>query len=437
MRLSVVGAGYLGATHAVAMATLGHHVIGVDTDPRKVDDLNAARLPFFEPGLAEMLRDRRADGSVRFTTSVGEAAAAADVHFVCVGTPQRRDCAAADLTQLDAAVTALVAHLRPGAVVVGKSTVPVGTARRIAARLDPVHARLVWNPEFLREGRALEDTLRPDRVVLGVADDEARQVVCDVYATILGRGTPLVVTDYATAELVKVSANAFLATKLSFINMIAEVCEATGADVIDLARAIGHDNRIGQQHLQPGIGFGGGCLPKDIRAFASRAAELGITHATAMLDTVDEINRDRRARAVDLARGLCGGSLAGARIAALGAAFKPGSDDIRDSPALDVAVAAQREGAQVTVYDPQAMHNAKDRFPMLDYASSAIDACLDADVVMHLTEWDEFAALGPADLDTIVEHRRIVDGRCSLSAHLWRDGGWDFAAPGRPSVRVH
>lgn len=434
MRLSVVGTGYLGTTHAVAMATLGHQVVGVDADARKIDDLNAGRLPFYEPGLADLLRERLADGSLRFTKSIAEAAVLADVHFVCVGTPQRRDGAAADLSQVEAAIAALVSNLRPDAIVVGKSTVPVGTASRLMADVSAARAHLVWNPEFLREGHALDDTLRPDRIVLGVIDDYSGRVVCEVYQPILDRGTPLIITDYATAELVKVAANSFLATKLSFINMMAEVCEAAGADVTQLAGAIGLDERIGRRYLRPGIGFGGGCLPKDIRAFAARAEELGVRHASALLHVVEDINRTRRTRVLDLARRLCDGSLSGARIAVLGASFKPDSDDIRDSPALDIAQEAHDQGAVVVVYDPEAMHNAKDRHPMLGYATSAMDACVAADLVMHLTEWDEFARLHPADLDRVVAHRRMVDGRCTLSAQTWREAGWEFEALGRPSA---
>lgn len=437
MRLSVVGTGYLGATHAVAMATLGHHVIGVDHDPLKVDDLNAARLPFYEPGLPELLRQRRSDQCVRFTTSIREAAEFADVHFVCVGTPQVGDGTAADLSQLDTVIEALTTHARPGSVVVGKSTVPVGTAGRVAERLARGGVHLVWNPEFLREGHAVDDTLRPDRIVLGATDDGPREVVCEVYADILDAGTPLVVTDYATAELVKVAANSFLATKVSFINLMAQVCEAAGADVLDLVSALAWDERIGRRYLRPGIGFGGGCLPKDIRAFAVRAGELGVTQATTWLATVDDVNRARRARAVSVARQLCGGSLSGARVAVLGAAFKPDSDDIRDSPALDIALAVHREGAVVNVYDPAAMHNAKDQLSMLGYATCAVDACVQADLVMHLTEWSEFAALHPGDLDPVVRQRRLFDGRCSLDTQRWRDAGWQVETLGRPSAHAH
>jgi UDPglucose 6-dehydrogenase len=324
----------------------------------------------------------------------------------------------------------LLPLLRQGAVVVGKSTVPAGTAARVAARVESVGAHLVWNPEFLREGHALADTLRPDRIVIGVRCDEARAALDDVYAPIVAAGTPVVVTDLATAELVKVAANSFLATKLSFVNMMARMCEAADADVLDLTTALGFDRRIGDQYLQPGIGFGGGCLPKDIRAFAASAAELGVADVADLLGVVDTINTNSRRTAVTLARQLCGGDLDGMRVAALGAAFKPNSDDVRDSPALAVSLAMHDEGAAVRVYDPEAMHNAKDRCPMLTYASSVADACADADVVVHLTDWDEFATLQPTELATVVTHRRIVDGRCSLPADAWRAAGWDYAAPG-------
>lgn len=430
MRLSVIGAGYLGATHAVAMASLGHQVVGVDVDPVRVDHLNAGRLPFYERGVGPLLRTHRAGGALRFTTSVAEATGFADVHFICVGTPQRSDGQAADLTQVFGAIELLAPHLRPGAVVVGKSTVPVGTAARLAAVLNPLGAELVWNPEFLREGHALDDTLRPDRIVIGTDSPHGEQTLRAVYAQLIDAGTPVLRTDYATAELVKVAANSFLATKLSFINVMAEICEAAGADVLALSNALGLDERIGRRYLQPGIGFGGGCLPKDIRAFSARAAELGVGRAVALLDVVDDINRARRGRALDLARQLCGGTFAGARVAVLGLAFKPDSDDIRDSPALDIARAIHGAGALVRVYDPEAMHNAKDRHPDLSYGSSAVDACTDADVVLHLTEWDEFGALRPEDLNPVVAQRRLLDGRCTLDVGLWRRAGWQFASLG-------
>jgi UDPglucose 6-dehydrogenase len=432
MKLSVIGTGYLGATHAAAMAELGHEVLGVDVDETKIERLAAGQVPFYEPGLPELLGKHVASGRLRFSTSMAQAAAFADLHFVCVGTPQKAGEFAADLTYVDAAFHSLAAHVRPGAVVVGKSTVPVGTAARLALLLREAGAELVWNPEFLREGFAVEDTLNPDRLVIGAENDAAREMLEKAYAPILERDVPVVVTDFATAELVKVAANSFLATKISFINAMAEVCEATGADVTQLATAIGHDSRIGHKFLRAGLGFGGGCLPKDIRAFMARAGELGVDQAVSFLKAVDEINMRRRARMVDLAREMCEGSFAGRRIAILGAAFKPESDDIRDSPALDVAVAIQRSGAAVRVYDPQAMGNAKDSYPTLAYSPSALEACSDADVVLHLTEWAEFRELGPDDLATRVRERNIVDGRSVLDSAVWRAAGWQFRALGRP-----
>jgi UDPglucose 6-dehydrogenase len=431
MRITVLGTGYLGATHAAAMAEIGHEVLGLDVDELKVKHLSAGELPFYEPGLPELLTRNLDSGRLRFTTSYPEAGAFGDVHFVCVGTPQRKDEYAADLTALQATVHALTGVLRPGALVVGKSTVPAGTAARLASEVQDAGGRLAWNPEFLREGFAVHDTLHPDRIVLGVPDAEAAEQLRELYAPMLAAGTPLVVTDYATAELVKVAANSFLATKISFINAMAEVCEATGADVVQLATALALDERIGGRFLQAGLGFGGGCLPKDIRAFMARAGELGVDQALSFLKEVDAINLRRRARMVDLARELCGGSLAGARVGVLGAAFKPNSDDIRDSPALDVALAVQRSGAAVRVYDPQAMDNARRDYATLAYARSAVEAARDADAVLHLTEWDEFRALEPAALGDVVRERRIVDGRNVLDPERWRAAGWTYRALGR------
>jgi UDPglucose 6-dehydrogenase len=388
-------------------------------------------VPFYEPGLPELLGKHVASGRLRFTASIADAADA-EIHFVCVGTPQRPGEFAADLQYVDAAFTALADVAAPGSVAVGKSTVPVGTATRLATQLRGRGVELVWNPEFLREGFAVEDTLRPDRIVLGTESGEARAALERCYESILATGTPLVVTDFSTAELVKVAANSFLATKISFINAMAEICEVVGADVVQLATAIGHDERIGHKFLRAGLGFGGGCLPKDIRAFMARAGELGVDQAVAFLKNVDEINLRRRARMVDLARELCDGSLAGRRAGILGAAFKPESDDIRDSPALDVAFAIQKAGAAVWVYDPQAMANAKEDYPTLAYAASAMEACQDADVVLHLTEWSEFRQLKPDDLAAVVRTRNIIDGRNVLEPQEWRGAGWHFRALGRP-----
>ncbi len=437
LRITVIGTGYLGATHAACMAELGFEVLGVDVDEAKVAALAQGQVPFYEPGLPELLRRQVETGRLRFSTSMAEAADFGDVHFVCVGTPQRRDGFAADMRYVDGAVEGLAAQLTRPCLVVGKSTVPVGTAARLAGRIGElvpagVEVELAWNPEFLREGHAVEDTLHPDRLVFGVGSSAGEKTLREVYATPLDAGTPLVVTDYATAELVKASANSFLATKISFINAMAELCEATGADVIALADAIGHDARIGRRFLNAGLGFGGGCLPKDIRAFMARAGELGVDQALTFLREVDSINMRRRSRMVDLAAQQCHGELLGKRIGVLGAAFKPLSDDVRDSPALNVAAQLQLRGAHVTVYDPQANANAARLFPTLGYADSAVEAVQGAHCVLHLTEWQEFCDLQPSTLEPVVTERRILDGRNALDPNRWRDAGWTYRALGRP-----
>jgi UDPglucose 6-dehydrogenase len=433
MKMSVVGTGYLGATHAAAMAELGHEVIGVDVDAAKIATLIKGEVPFFEPGLPELLAKHVTTGALRFTTSLQEAVEFGDIHFICVGTPQQSGEYAADLSYVDAAFTEVARYAAVDDTFVGKSTVPVGTAARLAKIVNAAGGHLVWNPEFLREGFAVKDTLHPDRIVMGIDGERAKIALDEAYAPIVAADNPpVVVTDFATAELVKVAANSFLATKISFINAMAEVCEVTGADVTKLAEAIGHDARIGHRFLHAGLGFGGGCLPKDIRAFMARAGELGVDQAVAFLKNVDEINLRRRARMVDLARELCDGSLAGRRVGILGAAFKPNSDDIRDSPALDVALRIQRAGAAVRLYDPEAMNNARATSPALAYEPTAVAACRDADVVLHLTEWEEFRNLDPAELKTVVGSPNLVDGRNALDAQRWIENGWTFRALGRP-----
>lgn len=436
MRLSVIGCGYLGAVHAAAMAHIGHDVIGVDVDDSKIEVLSRGDAPFFEPRLKEMLQAGIASGNLRFTTDISNARGAA-VHFVGVGTPQRADGYAADLTYVDAAFDALVPHLSPGDVVAGKSTVPVGTATRLAPTVSSTGATLVWNPEFLREGWAVQDTIDPDRLVVGVPTDlsgeRAADVLREVYHPAVALGTPFLVTDYATAELVKVAANAFLATKISFINAMAEIAEVTGADVTQLADAIGHDVRIGRRFLGAGIGFGGGCLPKDIRAFAARAEELGRGESVAFLREVDAINLRRRDRAVDLVIAALGGSVFKKNVTVLGAAFKPHSDDVRDSPALDVAVRLRGLGAWVTVTDPQAIANAERLHPQLDFVADRDEALRGADVVVVVTEWDEYRRdLAPEHAASLVSSPVIVDGRNCLDASAWRAAGWTYHGMGRP-----
>jgi UDPglucose 6-dehydrogenase len=438
MRITVVGCGYLGAVHAAALASMGHEVVGIDVDADKLEALSQGRAPFYEPGLPELLDEVLPTGRLRFDGDV-EAARGSAVHFVCVGTPQSEDSYAADLRYVDAAFDALATVVAPGDLVVGKSTVPVGTAATLAERLADAGARVhvVWNPEFLREGLAIQDSLHPDRLVYGVsdgaADHPAVAVLDELYASIIDAGTPRIVTDLATAELVKVAANSFLATKISFINAMAELCEVTGADVTHLADAIGVDERIGRKFLNAGLGFGGGCLPKDIRAFMAQAERLHAEPAVTFLREIDSINQRRRERMVDLTlEVLAGQPIAGARIAVLGAAFKPDSDDIRDSPALDVADRLAARRATVVVTDPQALPNARRRSPHLIYVDTPEEAVEGADAVLLLTEWEEYRRLDPEKLGHLLRHRRIVDGRNVLDPAAWREAGWVYRALGRP-----
>jgi UDPglucose 6-dehydrogenase len=435
LKISVIGCGYLGAVHAAAMASLGHEVTGVDVDTAKVEALTSGRPPFFEPGLSELLVKAQERGKLEFTTDVSRAADAT-VHFVCVGTPQKPGEFAADVTYVDAAVESLRTHLTATSVVVGKSTVPVGTAERLAGVIADTGAAMMWNPEFLREGHAVEDTLHPNRLVYGVADGEPGQAAAatldEVYASILAEDTPRMITDFATAELVKTAANSFLATKISFINAMAELCEASGADVTQLADAIGMDDRIGRKFLNAGLGFGGGCLPKDIRAFMARAGELGADQAVAFLKEIDSINMRRRVRMVDIARDALGGSFIGKKITILGAAFKPDSDDVRDSPALAVARLIATQGGLVTVTDPQAIDNAKKSFPELNYVADTAEAITGAEAVLLLTEWREYRDLDPAATAELVRGKVLVDGRNVLTPELWRAAGWTYRALGRP-----
>ena len=437
IRLSVIGTGYLGATHAACMAELGYEVIGVDIDPAKVAILQAGTVPFYEPGLDEVLARNIEAGRLRFTTSLAEAGAFADIHFICVGTPQLAGSQKADMSQVLGSVDGLAPHLLPGALVVGKSTVPVGTAAMIEKRLAASAApgvEVAWNPEFLREGFAVEDTLHPDRLVVGAKTQRAEDLLRQVYAPMIAEGIPFLVTDFPTAELVKVSANSFLATKISFINAMAEVCEAAGADVTKLAEAIGYDTRIGNRFLAAGLGFGGGCLPKDIRAFMARAAELGADEALMFLREVDQINLRRRSHTVDLAREMLGGSFTNMNVTVLGAAFKPNSDDVRDSPALDVAIGMNNGGARVVVHDPKALDNAARVYPTLAYEQDVMLALAGADLVVHATEWTEYRELDPAAVGQVARQRHVIDARNTLNPAAWRAAGWNYRALGRPNA---
>ena len=432
LTLSVVGCGYLGATHAACMSSLGFTVVGVDTDPEKVALLQSGKLPFYEPGLDTLLEQEMKTGRLSFTTDFS-AVKDADVHFVCVGTPQVKDGLAADLSYVKSAVSTIAPYLKDGSLVVGKSTVPVGTAQALRAELAKIapQADLAWNPEFLREGFAVEDTLTPNRLVVGVANDRAEEILKEVYEPVIALGTPWIRADLPTSELVKVAANSFLATKISFINAMAEVCEAAGGDVTVLAKAIGYDPRIGSRFLQAGIGFGGGCLPKDIRAFMARAEELGAKQALEFLREIDAINLRARQRVIDIVRNVLSEDLTQYKIAVLGATFKPDSDDVRDSPALDISVQLHAAGAEVVIHDPQGIEPARKRFPNLKYSEVIEDAIKDADLILHLTEWKEYRQIDPAAISSLVKSKIIIDGRNMLDRTMWRSAGWKFHALGR------
>ncbi|MEU1426159.1 UDP-glucose/GDP-mannose dehydrogenase family protein [Nocardia sp. NPDC005746] len=436
MRISVIGTGYLGATHAAGMAELGFDVLGVDNDPAKAAALSAGRVPFHEPGLPDLLAGHVAHGRLRFGTSLVAAAEFADVHFLCVGTPPGVN-GAADLSQLYSALDGLVPHLTRNCLIVGKSTVPVGTAEALTARIaelapEGISVDLAWNPEFLREGHAVHDTLHPNRLVFGVTTPDAEWALRQVYATPIAGGSPVVITNLPTAELIKVSANAFLATKISFINAMAELCDLTGADVTLLADALGHDDRIGRKFLGAGLGYGGGCLPKDVRALIARATELGAGESVAFLRDVDAVNLRRRERVVRETLELLGGEhRTTGRVGILGAAFKPLSDDVRDSPALDVARRLHAAGVEVTVFDPAATAPARAVAPQLVFAATPAAALHEADVVLHLTEWREFRELDPGFLRTVARGRVIIDARNTLDPEPWLAAGWDFRALGR------
>jgi UDPglucose 6-dehydrogenase len=432
LKVSVIGTGYLGATHAACMSSMGHEVIGIDVDTGKIAELNSGKVPFYEPDLEELLQREIASGRLSFSTNITKAADA-DIHFICVGTPQSADSLAADLKYVDAALDAIAPVAKPGSLVVGKSTVPVGTAARLRERLLKVNPEtdLAWNPEFLREGFAVEDTLRPNRLVVGVTSDEAEAKLKEVYEINLAQNTPWVRADLPTSELVKVAANSFLATKISFINAMAEICEAAGGDVTVLAEAIGYDPRIGSKFLQAGIGFGGGCLPKDIRAFMARAGELGADQALEFLREIDSINLRARTRVIELVRKDLSDDLTGRKIAVLGAAFKPDSDDVRDSPALVIAAQIAAAGAVVTIHDPKAIEPARRRFPELGFAENIEDALKGAEIVLHLTEWKIYRELDPKKVKSLVANPIIIDGRNALDRSAWIAAGWKFRALGR------
>lgn len=449
MNISVIGCGYLGAVHAATLASMGHTVVGIDVDANKVDHLSRGFAPFYEPGLDELLKDGRATGKLTFSTDFADASGA-QVHFLCVGTPQSKTSDGADLSYLVAASKALHPHLAQGAAVVGKSTVPVGTVDMLGGILSRrPDVLLGWNPEFLRQGTAVKDSLVPDRLLYGVPGGQGAALdpngvghrvtaaLDAVYEPLLSAGIPRLICNFATAELIKSASNAFLATKVSFINAMAELCDATGANVTELSEAMGMDPRIGSRYLHAGLGFGGGCLPKDIRSFRTQAAALNVSSVDNWMGMVDSINLDQRSRTVETARELCNGFLNGRTVTILGAAFKPDTDDIRDSPALDVALQLVAAGAHVTVTDPKAINNAWMRYPQLRFEASTSRALEGAELVLLLTEWEEYRSLSPAVAGGLVRRRTVLDARNVLDAVAWLAEGWTVRGLGTRSVLEH
>ncbi|MFE9381117.1 UDP-glucose dehydrogenase family protein [Streptomyces sp. NPDC006855] len=437
MKMTIIGCGYLGATHAACMAELGHEVLGMDADIDKVAILSSGKAPFFERDLDALIAKHTATGRLKFTASYAEAASFADLHFIGVGTPQQPGSGNYDLSHLFDAALKLAPHLSTPAVIAVKSTVPVGTAPRLAELLQAAApagdlVEVAWNPEFLRESFAIDDTLRPDRIVLGFQNTHswAESLLREAFAKIIDSGTATIVTGWATAELAKGAANSFLATKISFINAMAEVCEKSGADVTALADILGHDHRIGRHGMRPGLGFGGGCLPKDLRGFIARADELDAEDAVGILREADAVNSRRRQHVIDLTHQELGPDLRGKRITVWGAAFKPETDDIRDSPALAVAQKLHDLGAYVTVTDPQALDNARKLHPELDYVENPIAAVEDADLLLHLTEWHQFSNIDPKRLATRTNNPKVIDARGTLNTDQWREAGWITRALG-------
>lgn len=417
------------------MASIGHQVFAYDIEPKRISQLNQGILPFYEPDLEDLLNTVLRSGNLKFTSDIAEAIGSSDVHFLCVGTPQSESSGAADLSQVRTAIHEITPHLKQNSVVVGKSTVPVGTAEWVLDYFksnsnNEIH--LVWNPEFLREGFAVQDTLHPDRIVLGSKNGAGTNAVLEIYQAMISYGTPVIHSNFSTAELVKVAANAFLATKISFINAFSDLCDKVGGDVTVLADAIGYDSRIGRKFLNAGIGFGGGCLPKDIRALQASAGEFDLFDSFNFLSEVDKINQSRKNKIIELAE-LNLGHLKGKKITILGASFKPNSDDVRDSPAIEIAKLLLKSGAEVVIHDPVSLDALKLKYPFLVSANDVKTALADSDLTLHLTEWSDYRNLNPRELAPLVHSRIIIDGRNVLDGEIWKDAGWKIIFLGKPS----
>lgn len=433
MQITVVGMGYLGVTHAVTMSKLGHQVLGIENNLDRISALENGVLPFYEPGLEIALRDELLSGRLSFAKTHDLRTNEASVHFICVGTPQKEDSLGADTRQVFTAVRELSQWLKPKCVVVGKSTVPLGTAKAIRTLLEESSSpevRVAWNPEFLREGSALEDSLKPDRIVVGAWDSDTFAILREVYGPLIEKQVPFLEMDVDTAELVKASANAYLATKISFINAMAEIAEVSGADVGGLALALGFDKRIGNEFLEPGIGYGGGCLPKDLRSLIATAEELGAEQSIQMLKAVDSVNRRRRQRVVDMARQILG-DVEGKKLAVLGVSFKPDTDDSRESPSLEVAFRLQNLGMEVVVHDPKALNQLRAKRTNIYYESDLEDALSGADLIFLGTQWQEYLDLDPFRVRELTCGREVIDGRNFLNRELWSKAGFRVHSLGK------
>jgi UDPglucose 6-dehydrogenase len=433
----MVGSGYVGLVSGTCFADFGHEVVCIDKDPAKIEALKAGRIPIFEPGLEALVADNARQGRLTFTTAMREAVAGADAVFIAVGTPSRRGDGFADLTYVYAAAREIAASLSGYTVVVTKSTVPVGTGdevERIIREAAPeAEVAVVSNPEFLREGAAIADFKRPDRIVIGADDPRAAQVMSEIYRPLYLNQAPILVTGRRTAELTKYAANAFLATKITFINEIADLCEQVGANVQEVARGIGLDNRIGSKFLHAGPGYGGSCFPKDTLALVKTAQDAGTP--VRLVETVVAVNDSRKRAMARKVVAACGGSVRGRTIAVLGLTFKPNTDDMRDAPSLSIIAGLQDAGARIRAYDPEGMEQARPLLPEIAYASDPYDCAEGADALVLVTEWDAFRALDFERLRATMAAPVVVDLRNVYRAEDLARRGFRYTSVGRPSAR--
>ena len=437
MRVAMIGSGYVGLVSGACFADFGHDVVCVDLDPGKIERLNAGVMPIYEPGLAELVNGNAAAGRLTFTTDLETAVAGAEAIFIAVGTPSRRGDGHADLSYVKAAAAAIAAALTGYAVIITKSTVPVGTGdeveRLIRAAAPSADFSVVSNPEFLREGAAIQDFKRPDRIVVGVDDDantaRARNVMTELYRPLFLNHSPILFTTRRTAELTKYAANAFLATKITFINEIADLCEAVGADVQDVARGIGLDNRIGSKFLHAGPGYGGSCFPKDTLALVKTAQDAD--SPVRIIETVAAVNEQRKRGMAKRIIALAGGDVRGKTVAILGLTFKPNTDDVRDSPAIAIIQALQDAGARIRAFDPEGMDQARQVLNDVDYASNPYDCLAGADVAALVTEWDAFRALDMDRVKAVMKTPAIADLRNVYRPEEMARRGFEYVSIGR------